>query len=216
MMISPDALSILDELGVHPRLVGKGYPFEWTYYKNADEETIDRYPLSDEEAYGYMAMRIYRQELLNILYDVCSERGVPVIFNMKFARTIEEMDKWVSFEFADGTADSAALLVGAEGIRSKVRGYINPGVEPKYTGLTALTWEVPTAQLRVPADKDYAFPVAVLTAGGAFVLVPQRPDGSTMLAGTQFRLEDRSRAEWERLLADKKQLRGRTRENMAA
>ena len=25
-----------------------------------------------------MAMRIYRQELLNILYDVCSERGVPL------------------------------------------------------------------------------------------------------------------------------------------
>ena len=28
MMISPDALSILDELEVYLRLVGKGYPFE--------------------------------------------------------------------------------------------------------------------------------------------------------------------------------------------
>lgn len=214
MMISPNALSILDGLGVYPRLIGKGYPFEWTHYKNADEETVDRYPLGHEEAYGYKAMRIYRQELLNILYDVCSERGVPIVFNKKFARIIEETEKRVSFEFADGTADSAALLVGAEGIHSKVRSYINPGVEPKYTGLTALTWETPTAQLRIPEDKDYAFPVAVLTAAGAFVLAPQRPDGSAMLAGTQFRLEDRSREEWERLLNDKQQLRERARENM--
>ena len=42
-----------------------------------------------------MAMRIYRQELLNILYDVCSERGVRAIFNKKFARIIEETDKRV-------------------------------------------------------------------------------------------------------------------------
>ena len=76
-------------------MVGKGYPFEWTYYKNADEETMDRYRLGDEEAYGYIAMRIYRQELLNILYDVCSERGVRAIFNKKFARIIEETEKRV-------------------------------------------------------------------------------------------------------------------------
>lgn len=216
MMISPNALSILDGLGVYPRLAGKGYPFEWTYYKNAEEETVDKYPLGHEEAYGYKAMRIYRQELLNTLYDVCSERGVPVVFNKKFARIVEETEKGVSFEFTDGMTDSATLLVGAEGIHSKVRSYINPGVEPKYTGLTALTWEAPTAQLRIPADKDYAFPVAVLTASGAFVLAPQQPDGSAMLAGTQFRLEDRSREEWEKLLADKQQLRARARENMAA
>ncbi|KAH8594830.1 hypothetical protein B0O99DRAFT_165061 [Bisporella sp. PMI_857] len=215
MMLSPNGLRVLDRLGVYQRLLPMGFQFDWVYYKNAEEVTIDRFP-QGHEVYGYKAMRIYRQELLDTLYGVCAEKGIPIVFEKKFTHITSETENEVEFEFADGTKESAALLIGAEGIHSKIRNYVSPGIEPKFMGLTALTWETPTKQLRIPAGKDYVFPTGVLTSNGAFILAPQKPDGSAMLAGTQFPIADRSREDWENLLADKEFLKNRAQQNFEA
>ena len=49
-------------------------------------------------------------------------------------------------------------------------------------------------------------PVGVHGSAGAFVMAPQNPEGSEVLAGTQYRTHERSRAEWGALWADKKRL----------
>ncbi|KAI1341863.1 FAD/NAD(P)-binding domain-containing protein [Xylariaceae sp. FL0016] len=216
LMVSPNSLRILDRFGIYERLLPHGYPFEYVWYKNAAEETIDKYPLGHEQDYGYKAMRVYRQKLLETMYAACRERGIPVLFDKKFARVVKEDSAGVEFALADGTTERATLLIGADGIFSKLRAYVNPGadVEPRYMGLAALTWATPTRQLRVPQDKAYQFPVTVTTANGAFVLAPQEADGSEMLAGTQFPLEDRDRAGWEALLADKEGLKARARQSL--
>ncbi|KAI0447488.1 kynurenine 3-monooxygenase [Xylaria telfairii] len=211
VMLSPNALSILDGFGVYPQLQKKSYPFEHVYYKNAHEETIDRYPLGDEALFGYKALRVYRQELLDILYDACFERKIAVHFNKKFSKVVVENDKGVLIAFTDNTTATASLLIGADGIHSKVREHVAPGVQKKFMGMTALTWETPTEQLRIPEGKDYKFPVSVLTSNGVFVLAPQKPDGSAMLSGTQFPIEDQTREGWDRLMADKQGLIDRVR-----
>ncbi|WDK10141.1 hypothetical protein CGRA01v4_01420 [Colletotrichum graminicola] len=58
-------------------------------------------------------------------------------------------------------------------------------VEPNFVGLAALTNAVPSAQLRVPVDKDYRFPVSVGNHKGVFLQAPQGADGGEVLAGTQ-------------------------------
>jgi 2-polyprenyl-6-methoxyphenol hydroxylase-like FAD-dependent oxidoreductase len=203
LMLSPNALRILDGFGLYSRVQEKSYPFEYVYYKNADEETIDQYPLGSESAFGYKALRIYRQDLLDILYAACFERKVPIHFSKKFAEVIVESDTSVEFKFTDGTIETASMLIGSDGIHSKIRDYVTPGVQKKFTGLAGLTWEAQTKQLRIPEEKDYKFPVTVLTANGAFVLAPQKTDGSAMLAGTPIPFEERDREGWNRLLADK-------------
>ncbi|KAI0204713.1 kynurenine 3-monooxygenase [Astrocystis sublimbata] len=214
VMLSPNALRILDDFGVYPELVRKSFPFEYVYYKDADEKTIDRYPLGDEALYGYKAMRIYRQELLDILYDACYKRKIAVHYTKKFSKVVRENDRNVVIAFDDGTETSASLVIGADGIHSKVRDYVAPGVEKKFMGMTAVTWETPTAQLRVPEGKDYKFPVSVLTKNGVFILAPQKPDGSAMLSGTQFPVEDQTREGWERIMADKQGLIDAIRKGM--
>ncbi|KAI1825839.1 kynurenine 3-monooxygenase [Xylaria intraflava] len=214
VMLSPNALRILDSFGVFPELQRKSYPFEYVYYKDAAEKTVDRYPLGDEALFGYKALRVYRQELLDILYAACFERKIEVHFNKKFTSVVLEDDNGVTFSFADGTTATAALLIGADGIHSKVREFVAPGVQKKFMGMTALTWETPTKQLRIPEDKDYKFPVSVLTSNGVFVLAPQKPDGSAMLSGTQFPVEDQTREGWDKLMADKQGLIDRVRKGM--
>jgi 2-polyprenyl-6-methoxyphenol hydroxylase-like FAD-dependent oxidoreductase len=213
MMISPNAMYIMNRLGIYQRLESLGYPFEYVWFKNAGEKTIDKYPMGGK-AFGYNAMRIYRQELLETLFQACRERLVPILFGKKFVEITKETNTGVEFDFEDGTSEKATLLIGADGIHSKVRSYVCPGIEPKFVGMTALTWVTPTKDLRIPDGKDYQFPVSVLTTNGVLVMAPQRPDGSEMFTGTQFPIEDQTREGWDALLADKDKLVARARQNI--
>ncbi|KAI1111822.1 FAD dependent oxidoreductase [Nemania sp. NC0429] len=214
LMLSPNSLRILDRFGLYSKVEKLSYVFDYVYYKNADEETIDRYPLGGAQAFGYNALRVYRQDLLDTLYSACSERKIPIHFGKKFTEVVDETEAHVVFKFADGTTETASLLIGSDGIHSRLRDYVAPGVQKKFIGLAALTWETKTAQLRIPPEKDYKFPVSVLTANGVCVLAPQKPDGSAMLAGTQILLGEKDRAEWSKLLADKEGLVERATANI--
>ncbi|KAF2964417.1 hypothetical protein GQX73_g9146 [Xylaria multiplex] len=206
LTLSPNSLRILDRFGVYSRIEEISYAFDYVYYKNADEQTIDRYPFGGTSAFGYQALRIYRQDLLDILYTACSERKIPIHFGKRLTEVIDESDNHVAFKFADGTTNTASLLIGSDGIHSKVRDYVASGVEKIFTGLGGLTWELPTKQLRIPEEKDYKFPVIILTTNGGFILAPQKNNGSAMFAGTQIPLEDRDREGWSKFLADKEGL----------
>lgn len=63
-MLSPNALRILDTLGLFDRLRTQGFNFETVEYKSHDQVTTNVYYLGQESLYGYKALRIYRQILL--------------------------------------------------------------------------------------------------------------------------------------------------------
>ncbi|KAK3941744.1 putative kynurenine 3-monooxygenase [Diplogelasinospora grovesii] len=196
MMIAANALRMLDSWGVYPKMVPRGHEFQYVHYKDDSETTADRYPFGGRQNFGYDGLRIYRQELINVLYETCAERGIPFNFNTKYTRITQETATSVTSELTTAAADqtiqkTAALLVGADGIHSKVRDY------PKFAAhLMAITYEVPLAQLRIPADKNYVFPVQVTTGKGG------TPDGSLLLCGTQYPVpeEDKSRSEWAEIV----------------
>ncbi|KAF9878902.1 kynurenine 3-monooxygenase [Colletotrichum karsti] len=218
MMLCPNALRILDSLGLYEPLLQHAFPFDYVYYKDVDEKTVDRYPMGGVAQFGYQAVRIFRQELIEVLAGACRERGVVRIeHGMRFTRVVGETEAGVEFEFEGGERRNASLLVGADGIHSKVRGaHVAPEARPGFVGLAALTFAVPTARLRVPGDKDYRFPVSVASGNGVFVLAPQRPDGGEMLAGTQVPCDEAAAGRREALLADKEGLKARLRRNEEA
>lgn len=163
-------------------------------------------------------MRIFRQELIEVLTKACRERGVKIEHSMKFTRVVDESDGAVEIEFGGGEKRKAGLLVGADGIHSRVRSsYVAPEVKPGFVGLAALTFAVPTAQLRIPKEKGYELPVSVASGNDVFVLAPQRPDRGGMLAGMQVPFDEAQAGRRDALLADNKEsLKARLRRNAEA
>jgi 2-polyprenyl-6-methoxyphenol hydroxylase-like FAD-dependent oxidoreductase len=209
LMLSPNALRILDTLGLYERLYKKGYNFETIDFKNHDQITTDYYYLGNEKLYGYKALRIYRQVLLTELRAEVKNLEIPVTYGVKFSHVIFEDDKGVDFAFTDGTHATADILVGADGIHSTVRKYVAPDVVPKYSGSVAITCALPRKVLEYPANtsaQNYPMPVAIHGKNGAFVMAPQNVDGSEVLAGTQRVWPEQNRAGWDALLADRESL----------
>lgn len=206
LMLSPNALRILDNLGLYNRLKVQGYNFETVDYKNHDQITTDVYYLGQEKLYGYKALRIYRQTLLTELRAEAQTLQIPITYGVKFSHIICEDEDGVSFAFTNCTTGSADILIGADGIHSTVRKYLHPEVVPKYSGMVAITCALERNKLQYPAgmsEETYSMPVAIYDKPGAFVMAPQNVDGSEVLAGTQRAWPEQDRAGWDALLADR-------------
>jgi 2-polyprenyl-6-methoxyphenol hydroxylase-like FAD-dependent oxidoreductase len=209
LILSPNALRILDILGLYERLYKKGYNFETIEYKNHDQVTTDYYYLGSEKLYGYKALRIYRQVLLTELRAEVKNLDIPITYGVKFSHIISEDGNGVSFAFTDGTHVTADILAGTDGIHSTVRKYIAPEVVPEYSGSVAVTCALARNVLEYPSNisaKDYPMPVAIHDKNGAFVMAPQNIEGSEVLAGTQRAYPEQDRAGWDALLADREGL----------
>jgi 2-polyprenyl-6-methoxyphenol hydroxylase-like FAD-dependent oxidoreductase len=207
IMLSPNALRVLDALDAYRRVRGKGFSFRTLTFKtDGDLATTGQYYFGDAAMYGYDALRIYRSALIAELRAMVQEKGIAVEYGRKFSHVVSEDERGVTFVFADGTTETAALLIGADGIHSKVRKYIAPDIVPLYSGFLGVTYAFPRANLRLPKDADVPFPVSIHGTAGAYVLAPQNSDGAEMFAGRQFLYPMQDRSGWDALLKDKAEL----------
>ncbi|KAL4938260.1 hypothetical protein BDV06DRAFT_231951 [Aspergillus oleicola] len=215
IMLSPNALRILDQLGVYTCIKDKGYNFEKLYFRTEDNKPADSYEFGGVEKYGYAALRVYRNVLITELSSLVSDAGVPIIYHKKFTRVLEETPSSVTCEFSDGTTATSIVLVGADGIHSKVRKYMYPDLEPMFTKSMGVSAAVPTSQLGL--EDGYDLPVTIMNkTHGAFVMALQQPDGSETFIGRQKRAPELDRAGWDLLLNDKEWCVDYLRENIAS
>ncbi|KAM0255939.1 hypothetical protein ACHAQJ_005341 [Trichoderma viride] len=203
IMLSPNALKILDALGVYKNIASLGYHFEKLYFHSDDDKSVDDFDFGSQAKHGYKALRIYRYELINVLVSMVRDAGIPVEYQKKFSHVASESSTSVTWAFTDGSTASAKLLVGADGIHSRVRKYLYPDLTPQFTNMIGVTAAVPRAQLQ--AASDYPLPVTIMSPKhGAFVIAPQRADGSEVLVGKQKRLQQEyDRAGWDELINNK-------------
>lgn len=201
VMLSPNALKVLDAFHLYDGLKTQGFNFSHLHYRDVSGKLLETYEFGNKDEYGYEALRIYRHVLIDTLLAELKRKNIPIKFGAKFTHIVQENPNTVSFAFADDSTCTADVLVGADGIHSRVRKYLYPDLEPKFIGMAATTAAVPTAQLRLP--KDYHLPVTITSPQGAFVIAPQKLDGSEVLIGKQRRVTEQDRAAWEKTLADK-------------
>lgn len=102
MMLSPNALKILDQLGVYNTVKRKGYEFRNLTWQTIDGSGRERQEFGDEEKYGYDALRVHRYVLINALIEVAKRAGVEIAFGKKFITATERHDS-VEISFEDGT-----------------------------------------------------------------------------------------------------------------
>ncbi|KAK2808457.1 hypothetical protein FQN50_004665 [Emmonsiellopsis sp. PD_5] len=211
--LSPNALRILDKLGVYNRVRNKGIDFDTVAFSDGDGNVKDVYYFGSEELYGYRGFRIIRKLLINEMTTMLEELGVQIHFNKQFDKIVCETESQVTFEFADGSQASSAIVIGADGIHSAVRNYIVPDVKPIYAGMTAISSTCPRSSLRIPPN--FLLPATVMCKAGAFLMVPQETDGSQLLIGAQRQYPEKDKQGWEEMAADKQGLLDMLRENIS-
>ena len=148
IMLSPNALRVLDVVEIYKTIKPLG--FEFTSLHFYIDKPLDSYEFGDRQKYGYDALRIYRYELIDALLRAVKEKQIPVEYGKKFVKVLSETETSVTWEFEDGTTGHAACLVGADGIHSRVRKYLFPDLEPRFTNAVGVTAAVPTKQLIIP------------------------------------------------------------------
>lgn len=199
IVLSPNALQVLHKLGVFERIRSKSYEFQAVTYKNDHNEITDVFYHGYQTLYGYNAMRVSRQLVIEEMKLKLSEGNIEVKYNMRFSHVISEFRDSVAFAFTDGTTSSASVLIGADGIHSTVRKYMYPTVIPRYLGILGAAFGVPRSSIRLPKE-DFAFPVSISAKPGTLMMLPQRIDGSLVNIVQNFpAYPEQSREGWDAL-----------------
>ncbi|KIW98869.1 uncharacterized protein Z519_00532 [Cladophialophora bantiana CBS 173.52] len=208
VVLTPNGLRVLDALGVLGRISSRCWLSEYRTYKNEDDETTRKTLITNEALYGYKNHRLWRRILLETMLEMVSERGVRICWGTRFEGIVDESEKGDRVLFrVNGRDESAGMLIGADGIHSSVRKYVNPDDPgPEYTGIAGVLSHIPWNSVEWPYE-DYERACTIQGKPGAFVLMPEDREGSIIMVAMQVRMQDRSRQQWEALGRDKEFLR---------
>ena len=202
IMLSVNALRILDTLGVLDSVKTEGFPFETlAFVTDHTHEVTGRFSFGSEASYGYTGLRVYRNKLIQILSDAAKECGIPIHYERKFSHVVAEYQNSVDFAFADGEIKTTSRLIGTDGTHSKVREYLAPNVTPTFTGSLGINCAIPYSKLKIP-HYTYPMPVSISSKHGAFVMAPQDPRGNELFVGRQLFVQDKDRKGWDDLVND--------------
>ncbi|PNP78930.1 hypothetical protein FNYG_07795 [Fusarium nygamai] len=194
--LAPNGCRILDELGTLSRLEDKSYICEYTSTKDADDKTVRKMRIASE-AYPYY--RLYRLALLKEMKAALAARKVPIFYGLKFEKVICDTSEGVVFQIGART-ESAAMVIGSDGIHSTLRRHITDLV-PVYTNLLCVYGHIPTKSVQWP-DQDFAAGCTILGKPGGIFMVPEVADGSDLMVGTQFTHPEADRKGWEAIASD--------------
>ena len=152
-----NALKAFDSVGLYERLEKRGFKFSHLRMKTADGHVIAEMPtppMGGPDLPGTMGA--VRGDIADILAEMVDEAGVDVRLGTTLT-AIDDHGDSVTVSLSDGTEVTADLLVGADGIRSKVREMIGIETQPHPVGMGI--W-------RVVAKRPAAMDCSELYMGG--------------------------------------------------
>jgi salicylate hydroxylase len=132
--LAANGTRILTRLGLGDELAAVSeVPTELIFRHWSDGRVLARHPVGAGylERFGGSYWGIHRSDLQRVL---CAAWGEPALH---LSRGVEQLDTGpdgVRLRFADGTETTADVVVGADGVRSTVRSWVEPGSAPIYSG----------------------------------------------------------------------------------
>lgn len=168
VQLSPNGVRPLHELGLGPVLRQHAVPIEAMEFRGWAGGLIARTPLGAacEGLFGAPYYAIHRAHLQQALLGALDPGRLRLGHRLT---SVEQDDDEVRLVFADGTTESADVVVGADGIHSAVRGLLVRDA-PVFAGLGAFRGLVP-ANAAQPLARMWVGPgrhfVCYPVAGGA-------------------------------------------------
>ncbi|KAJ7064106.1 putative kynurenine 3-monooxygenase [Mycena amicta] len=198
--LGPHALQVLARYTtVYERIRAVGFSYHRFGAYTDDGEKLGEIVVGDESK-GKEGARIIlmRSTLHKILLDACDESGmVEIKWGAKMLK-IEEDEKSVTAYFQDGTEATGDILIGADGIHSKVREHVLGSQAPTtvYDNTCFVYGFLPSSSAITPSP-EFTFPSFMFTPSGWFVTIPHDHDGKTLTWGIQMTVsQEKTREEW--------------------
>lgn len=130
-----NAMRALDWLGVAQRVRALALPDrEGGVYTQQGEKLTSLTNHDLARRFGDYSVAVHRADLHQILLDALS--GDRVTWGRRFVR-FEQNVKGVRATFADGSEASGDILIGSDGLHSRVRTQLHGEQKPRYAGYTA-------------------------------------------------------------------------------
>jgi 2-polyprenyl-6-methoxyphenol hydroxylase-like FAD-dependent oxidoreductase len=144
MYVQNNALRGLDDIGVADEVVARGWHASdnTSIVADKDGHELARTTIPPCPGSAWPGTNpISRKLLHDILHDAAEKAAVPVRMSTSVWDIVDrEGGDRVEVEFTDGTNGRYDLVVGADGIRSKVRSFLFPDVAPVYSGFS--NWRI--------------------------------------------------------------------------
>jgi FAD-dependent urate hydroxylase len=173
--IAVNGLDALDAVGALSPVIGGGHPTNWMGFRNADGRRLGRVPTGIPRADGTTTSTFRRADLYRGLAEEARRRGITIELGKRLTG-YQESPSGVVARFADGTTAAADVLIGADGLRSRIRSIVDPAApQPRFSGLLGFGGFAPNPGLDPEPDGGWTMAFGRRAFVGWFV--PERqPD----------------------------------------
>ncbi|MFT5040093.1 MAG: 2-polyprenyl-6-methoxyphenol hydroxylase-like FAD-dependent oxidoreductase [Hyphomicrobiaceae bacterium] len=145
-----NAMSVLERLGVAAAIEARGVPLSRIEIHDADDgllQSVDLDPIASR--YGFTTVAIRRADLHAVLLEALAPGTVQL---GRRCASVEQGESFATVRFEDGEEVRAGLVVGADGINSKVRAAVDARVALRYAGQTTWRGIAKLSAPQIPVD----------------------------------------------------------------
>jgi 2-polyprenyl-6-methoxyphenol hydroxylase-like FAD-dependent oxidoreductase len=135
VLLAANAQKALGKLGLAEAVARLGMPASAGEIRSWRGAVLASIPAAElEKKFGTPSAAVHRADLQELLVRVVGERTLRLGAEVK---AFEQDESGVRVLFADGSQEDADILVGADGLRSRVRAVLFGPEEPRYAGYTS-------------------------------------------------------------------------------
>jgi 6-hydroxynicotinate 3-monooxygenase len=148
--LSPNVMKVMREMGIENALNDMGaHPERWYSRDGLTAEIISDIPLGDfaVKNYGASYLTVHRGDFHALMTETIAPNTIA--FGKRLT-AVEDLGDAVKLSFADGTIEEADIVIGADGINSRIRESLLGPEEPHFTQHLAHRAVFPTSGI-----KDY-------------------------------------------------------------
>jgi 2-polyprenyl-6-methoxyphenol hydroxylase-like FAD-dependent oxidoreductase len=195
--LAPNALRVFDQtIGIYEQIRMAGFEYEYIEFYSEDGWRLGGVMNSNREEYGYPALRITRPAIVEALLKCTNDYAdlITIRWNSAINKTVEN-NAGVEVTLEDGSTVRGDIVVGADGVHSKIREYVlgDEAPRPIYSGLYGVGGSVERDEIDW---QHFKLPAFLYSHQGFLLLFPFTPDGSKVGWAVQRSMPEKPREGW--------------------
>ncbi len=199
IVVQGNAIRAMVALGIGERCVAAGFPYDGLEFRDLHDNLLADFHGVPLAGPNYPTdLGLTRPALHEVLSSTAAQLGVKLRLGVTFSE-LHSTDRNVQVRFTDGTAGEYDVVIGADGVNSKVREHLfGAARKPKYTGQGVWRYNVPRppelTRARMCVGLDYGKCGFIpLTQDTGYVLLVQAEPESLRIPDDQLAPEFRKR-----------------------